>query len=89
MRPGLASLHTKAKESKSICWRPKLEDIEAMTGWKMAEVSRLRLLLACLIRTSQDTYYEVPAQKASAKVPLRECAISCSMSMNWLILDGR
>lgn len=32
---------TKTKESKSICWRPKLEEIEAMTGWKIADVKRL------------------------------------------------
>jgi hypothetical protein len=44
----------------SSCCRPNVWLMEAMTGWKMAEVSR----------------YDVPAQKASTDVPFSFCAMS-------------
>jgi hypothetical protein len=43
----------KSSEVMRSCCRPKTAEIDAMTGWKMAEVSR----------------YDVPVQKASAAVP--------------------
>jgi hypothetical protein len=43
------------------CCRPKSAEIDAMTGWEMAEVRR----------------YDVPVQKASTEVPFSFCAITC------------
>lgn len=50
----------KSREQRRSCCRPNKADIDAITGWKIAEVRR----------------YEVPAQKASAEVPLSFWAIS-------------
>lgn len=37
----VTDIRTNAKDSRSICCRPKFEEIEAITGWKTAEVRRL------------------------------------------------
>jgi hypothetical protein len=49
----------RSEAMRSSC-RPKTAEIDAMTGWKIAEVRR----------------YDVPVQKASAEVPLSFCAIT-------------
>jgi hypothetical protein len=50
----------KRSDAMRSCCRPKTADIDAITGWKMAEVRR----------------YDVPVQKASAEVPSSFCAIT-------------
>lgn len=50
----------KSREVMRSCCRPKTAETDAITGWKMAEVSR----------------YDVPVQKASAAVPFSFWAIT-------------
>jgi len=58
----------KRSEVMRSCCRPKTADIDAMTGWKMAEVRR----------------YDVPVQNASAEVPSSFCAITCGVYQKFL-----